>query len=108
MISTAIALVMFTAAPEDASSVRSAYSRCLKEVVKTSVEKKLALTSFDSAVAAACADKEAQLKALLIKSGAATGLKRAVSEQATAEELRDYRTMAKEDFQAELASAPQP
>jgi hypothetical protein len=108
MISSALAMLLAVAAAENPVQVRGDYSRCIKQFIRSSVEKKLEPASFDTAFAAACQDKEVRLKALLIKTGLSMGMKPKESEKATAEELSDYRVMAKEDFQAELASAPKP
>ena len=51
-------------------------------------------------MATACKDKEAALKSALIAADLALGLKRAASEKSAAEQLADYRIMAKEDFEA--------
>lgn len=108
MISSALALMLLAAAPNSATQSREAYARCLKEVVKTSVEKKLEAVAFDSALASACRDKETLFKTNMISADLAMGLKRASSEKAMSEEIADYRTMAKEDFKAALAEAPKP
>lgn len=107
MISSAFALLLVLA-PQNAADTRGAYSRCLKEFIQASVEKKLDPAGFEAALATACQDKEVRLKSLLIKSGVSLGMKPGDSERATSEELSDYRLMAKEDFQALLASAPKP
>ena len=108
MISSATAMLLLVAAPETPGETRGAYSRCLKEFVQASLDKKLDAAMFDAAFAAACQDKEVRLKSLLIKSGVSVGMKPRESEKATSEEISEYRLMAKEDFQAQLASAPKP
>ncbi len=108
MISSAIAILLAVAAAEDPVEVRRAYSRCLKEFVQTSLDKKVELVAFDSAFASACQDKEVRLKAMLIQSGITKGMKRNISEKATAEEIADYRIMAKEEFQSQLETTPKP
>ena len=109
MISSAIAMLLVFAAPGNpASQSREGYARCLKEFVRSSVEKKMDKASFESAFAAACRDKEAAFKAAMVSSEVSMGIKRAVAEQGIQAEITDYRSMAKEDFQTELASAPTP
>jgi hypothetical protein len=107
MISSALALLL-ALAPQNAADTRVAYSRCLKEFIQASVEKKLDPAGFEAALAGACQDKEVRLKSLLVKTGVSLGMKPKDSEKATNEELSDYRVMAKEDFQAQLAGAPKP
>ena len=109
MISSAIAMLLVVAAPGNpAAQSREGYARCLKELVRSSVEKKIDASAFDAALAAACRDKEAAFKAAMVGSDVAMGIKRAVAEQGIQSEITDYRSMAKEDFKAELASAPKP
>ena len=108
MISSAIAmLLLVAAAPADpARESRDGYANCLKEFVRSAAEKKMDAASFDSGLAAACRDKEALFKTTMVASEVKLGIKRGVAEQGIQQEISDYRSMAKEEFQAELASAP--
>lgn len=108
MISAAVTMLLIFAAPDTPAKSRDAYARCLKDLARTSLEKKLDAAGFDAALAAACRDKEASFKATLVSSEVAMGIKRAVSEKGIQEEISTYRAMAKEDYRAELASAPKP
>jgi hypothetical protein len=108
MISSALAMLLLAAAPNGAAQSREAYARCLKDVVKASVEKKLEAVAFDTALASACRDKETTFKINMVSSEVAMGIKRTVSEKGMADEIADYRNTAKEDFQAALADAPKP
>ncbi len=109
MISVAFASLLLTAAlPDQTAAAREAYARCLKEFVRAGVDKKMDGPAFEAALASACRDKEALFKTTLISADTAMGIKRAASEKASLEQISDYRLMAKEDFQAELASAPKP
>jgi hypothetical protein len=107
MISVALAALLLAPSSAPAQS-REAYARCLKELVRTSSEKKMEAAAFEAALAAACRDKEALFKNAMISSEVGLGVKRAVAEKGIAEEIADYRSMAKEDYQATLASAPAP
>jgi heme oxygenase len=108
MISSALAMLLFAAAPNSAAQSREAYARCLKDVVISSVEKKLEAVAFDAALAPACRDKESSFKATMISADVGMGIKRASAEKAMSEEITDYRNTAKEDFKAALAEAPKP
>jgi hypothetical protein len=107
MISSAIAMLLLVAAPGNpASQSRDGYANCLRELVRTSAEKKLDASAFDAALGSACRDKEASFKNAMVESEVKVGIKRAVAEQGIQQEIADYRVMAKEEFQAELASPP--
>ena len=107
MISLSLAL-LFVAAPDATAQNREAYARCLKDFVRTSLEQKMEPSAFDAAIAGACKEKEAPLKAALLNADLAIGLKRAASEKSTSEQIADYLLMAKEDYRADLASLPKP
>ena len=106
MISIALALTLAAAGGSSPSQSREGYARCLKDFIGASVEKKMEPAAFDAAVAAACQDKLALFKAALASADAALGIKPAASAKATGEEIADYIAMAKEDYRAELTSAP--
>jgi hypothetical protein len=108
MISAAVAMLLLGAAPEPPAKSREAYARCLKDLARTSLEKKMDAAAFEAALAGACRDKEALFKTSLISSEVAMGVKRAVAEKGIQEEIASYRSETKEGYQAELASAPQP
>jgi hypothetical protein len=107
MISLSLALLL-AAAPDATSQNREAYARCLKDFMRASLEQKMEPAAFDTAIVSACKDKEAPLKAALLNADLAMGLKRAASEKSTSEQIADYLSMAKEDYRADLASAPKP
>lgn len=108
MISSALATLILLAAPNATAQAREGYARCLKDLVRTSAEQKVDATAFESTLAASCKDKEAAFKSARIASDIALGLKRASAEKAMADELADYRSMAKEELlEALKASAPQ-
>jgi hypothetical protein len=111
MISSALAMLLLVVAAgkNPAAQTREGYARCLKDFVRASAEKKMDAAAFETALAAACRDKEALFKNTMVSSEVGLGVKRAVAEKGIQEEISDYRTMAKEDFQAELtlASSPQ-
>lgn len=115
MISSALAMLLLMAAPapaagkNPAAQSREGFARCLKDFVRASAEKKMDAAAFESALSAACRDKETLFKNTMVSSEVALGIKRAVAEQGIQGEIADYRAMAKEDFQAELtlASSPQ-
>jgi hypothetical protein len=107
MISVVVALLLPIAA-ESPSKSREAYARCLKEFVRTSAEKKMDAAGFTAALSGACRDKEALFKNVMVSSEVGLGIKRAVAEKGISDEINDYRSMAKEDFEAELASASKP
>ena len=100
MVEFTLAMLMLAAAPNATSENREAFARCLKEHVRVSLEQKVSAEAFGSSLASACKDKEAALKNALIAADLAMGLKRAASEKSAAEQLADYRIMAKEDFEA--------
>ncbi len=108
MISSALAMLLYVAAPNATAESREAFARCLKDVVRTSLEEKKDAATFQAALASACKDKEVMLKSALVSSDVAMGLKRAASEKASAEQIADYRVMAKEDFEAAIAEASTP
>ena len=109
MIPSAFAMLLVLAAPGNpAAQSREGYARCLKDLVRSSLEKKLDAAGFETALSAACRDKEAAFKAAMVSSEVALGVKRAVAEQGIQSEITDYRSNAKEDFEAELSSAPKP
>jgi heme oxygenase len=108
MISSALAMLLLAAAPNGAAQSREAYARCLKDVVISSVEKKLEAVAFDAALASACRDKETLFKTQMISADMGMGIKRPSAEKAMSEEIADYRNMAKEDFKAALADSPKP
>lgn len=105
MISIALASMLAVAASPSSDS-REGYARCLKDFMRTSLEQKMEPFAFDAAVANACRDKQLLFKTALVNADVAMGMKRAVSEKAIGEQIADYVAMAKEDFRAELASAP--
>ena len=100
MVESAIAMLMLVAAPNAMKENREAYAKCLKDVVRTSIDKKVDSAAFGTTLATACKDKEQALKASLLAADAAIGLKRAASEKISEEQIADYRLMAKEDFEA--------
>jgi hypothetical protein len=109
MISVALALMMAGPAagtPSPAVS-REGYARCLKDLVRKAAEDKMDAAAFEAALAAACRDREATFKAAMVGSEVALGVKPAVAERGVLDEIRDYRSGAKEDFLASL-SAPKP
>jgi hypothetical protein len=106
MISIALAFTLAATAGGPASVSREGYSRCLKEFMRTSLEKKMEPAAFDAAVATACQDKLALFKTALVNADLALGIKKAASEKGIRDEIADYVAMAKEDYRAELASAP--
>jgi hypothetical protein len=107
MMSSALVTMLLVAANPTAQA-RESYARCLKDFVREGVEKKLEAAAFESAFAAACRDKEAAFKNARVTADVAMGIKRAAAEKGLAEEITDYRSMAKEDFvDAIKASAPQ-
>ena len=110
MISSALAMLLLVAAAgkNPAAQSREGFARCLKDFVRTSAEKKMEAPAFETALAAACRDKEALFKNTMVSAEVQLGVKRAVAEKGLQEEIKDYRTMAKEDFQAELASSSSP
>ena len=111
MISSALAILLLVVAAgkNPAAQSREGYASCLKNFVRASAEKKMDASAFEAALAAACRDKEALFKNTMVSSEVALGVKRAVAEKGIQEEISDYRSSAKEDFQAELtlASSPQ-
>ena len=107
MISSVLALLL-VAAPDAVGQNREAYARCLKDFARASIEKKLEPAAFETELAAVCKDKEAVLKSALLKSDAAMGIKAAVSQKSTAEQIADYVAMAKEDYRFEFDSATKP
>ena len=108
MISLVVALLLPVAADNSAKVSRDVYSKCIKEFVRTSAEKKLDAPGFAAAFNGVCRDQEAAFKKAMVTSEVALGIKRAISEKGVADEVNDYRAMAKEDFEAQLASAPKP
>lgn len=107
MLSPALATMLLLAA-DPAVQAREGYALCLKEFVRSGVEKKIEAAAFDSALKSACLDKEALFKNARMSADGAVGIKRAESQSALAEEITDYRNMAREDFVEGLkASAPQ-
>ncbi len=106
MISVVLASMLLVAAPNSAAQSRDGFARCLKDLVRSSVEKKMEPAAFDTAIAGACQDKMALFKAAMVNSDVAMGMKRAASEKAIGQEIADYIAGAKEDFRAELAAAP--
>ncbi len=108
MISSALATLILLAAPAATGQARENYARCLKDLVRTSIEQKVDATAFESTLAAGWKDKEAVFKNSHIASDVAMGLKRAAAEKAMADKIADYRAMAKEEhLEALKASAPQ-
>lgn len=105
MISIALAS-MLAVAVSPSSESREGYARCLKDFMRASLEQKMEPAAFDAAIATACRDKQALFKTALINADLALGMKRAASEKAIGEQIADYIAMAKEDYRAELASAP--
>ena len=109
MISSAIAILLIFAAPGNSASMsRQGYAKCLQDFARTSAAKKMDVSAFETALAAVCRDKEALFKTTMVDSEVKLGIKRAVAEKGMQQEIADYRLMAKEEFQAELASAPKP
>jgi hypothetical protein len=100
MVEFTIAMLLIAAAPGATSENREAFARCLKDHVRTSVEQKATAEVFGSSLASACKDKELALRNALIAADIAMGMKRAASEKSAAEQVADYRIMAKEDFEA--------
>ena len=112
MISSALAMLLLIAAPmpgkNPAAQSREGFARCLKDFVRASAEKKMDAAAFEAGLAAACRDKETLFKNTMVSSEVALGVKRAVAEKGIQEEITDYRSTAKEDFQAELTLASSP
>ncbi len=107
MLSPALATMLLLAA-NPAAQAREGYARCLKEFVRTGVEKKIEAAAFETELKSACLDKEAVFKNARLSADGAVGIKRAESQNALAEEIADYRNMAKEDFVAAVSTpAPQ-
>jgi D-alanyl-D-alanine dipeptidase len=104
MILIALASMLTAASPS--SDSRESFARCVKDFTRASLEQKMEAAAFDAAVANACRDKQALFKTALVNADVAMGLKRAASEKAIGEQIADYISMAKEDYRAELASAP--
>lgn len=106
MISIAFVSMLAASAGSPSSESREGYARCLKDFMRASLEQKMEVAAFDTAVANACRDKQALFKTALVNADLALGMKRAASEKAIGEQIADYIAMAKEDYRAELASAP--
>ena len=109
MISSALVALLIVAAPDPTAQNRETYARCLKDFMRASHEQKMEPAAFDAALASACKDKEALLKTALTKADLAMGIKRAVSEKSTSEQIADYLAMAKDDYRADFeAEKPKP
>ena len=108
MISSALAMLLAVAASNPTAENREGFARCLKELVSSSIEKKVDAATFAATLSGGCRDKEASFKAALIRSDLATGIKRAASEKAASEQIADYRLMAKEDFEAAAKTVTTP
>jgi hypothetical protein len=99
MISSLLAVALLWAPPPDPSiAARKAYSNCLNQFVKTTSEKKLAPTEFDTLIDTACPDKAASFRTIMVTADVKRGISRKTAEQGVEDELTDFRTSAKESY----------
>lgn len=106
MFSSALALLVMVQAQDPTAAPRRAYGVCLTEFVEAQVRERIAPEQFDTAVATACADREAALRAAIVRRGVAAGDRRPRAEADAATEIEDFRSMTGERYRDAHANLP--
>jgi len=86
-------------------TAREAYTRCLRAFETRSVESRMAVDAFNTALATACTAEKTAYHDAVVRRETATRATRATAEQSATEELNDALTNSRERF--EMAMAPE-
>lgn len=99
-----------TAAQGDATNTsRQAFSTCLRDYMRTSLEQRMEPAAFEAAVPQQCADRGATFRAALVDRDARTGGGRARAEEDAQMTMDDMRAATVERYRDQLeASGPAP
>jgi hypothetical protein len=98
MISALLALLLAAPSPDALAVARKEYNRCLTAYMKTSVDKKVDVSAYDTGMSAACGAKETAFRNASIAVDAAAGIRRAAAEENAGLEIQDMRTNSLETF----------
>jgi hypothetical protein len=109
MISPLLVSALLMAAGRDPADARNAYMSCLRGYVRTSVDKKLSITDFQTGLSGTCKDQEEAYRKAAVDYDVSRGIARRTSEQGVSDELSDMLTEQKERFADEVqAAGPSP
>lgn len=98
MISSLIALTLAAAVQDPAAAPRSAYHSCMARFLRQQLRADASESAFATAIATACPDQEAALKAALIRANVEQGDTPAEAEQFAAEEIDAFKENERERF----------
>lgn len=90
---SAIPLIMLLAAPQSGDAVgagRKAFTQCLAAQVQPSLDKKMTVGDFQSALKAKCRDKEAAFHVALVADGKAIGLSEKDAQADADDQVSEY------------------
>lgn len=87
---------------------RKAYSKCINEVVKKSLDQKVPPSSFGGTLGGACQAEAAALRDAVIAQELAIGSKRTEAEEMARDEVLDYQLNATEMYSEYFESGTRP
>ena len=107
MVSSVLVLLLAAASMQSDTTrtAREAYTRCLRAFETRSVESRMAVDAFNTALATACTAEKTAYHDAVVRRETATRATRATAEQSATEELNDALTNSRERF--EMAMAPE-
>lgn len=104
----AVPLVMMLAAAPAADPVgagRKAYSQCLSAQIQPSLDKKLALGEFQSALKAKCGDKEAAFRAAIVADDKSSGMSEQEAQSDANDQVSEYLDKITAEYEDYLSPA---
>ncbi len=90
---SAIPLIMLLAAPQSGDAVgagRKTFSQCLSAQVQPSLDKKMSLGGFQSALKSKCGDKEAAFRAAIVADDKASGMSEKEAQSDADDQVSEY------------------
>ena len=101
--------LLLTAAQSDPiSQPRKAYSSCVKQLMNSSLDKKLDAAAFESALASTCASQEQSFRAAIVKQQLAMKASKKDAEQAATDWVGDQQLNATEMYKEYLDTGTRP
>jgi len=105
MISPLLVTALVMVAGRDPADARNAYMSCLRGYLRTSIDKKLAATDFQTGLGSTCKDQEAAYRKAAVDFDVSRGIARRTSEQGVSDEVSDILMEQKERFADEMQAA---
>jgi hypothetical protein len=100
MISSMLAVAMFTMAPDPAPA-RHAYRTCLSGFMRASLEKNSTPDEFEAGLKPACTTQEDAFRKMAVAFDVGRGINRKTSQQGVEDEVADFLVSERENYRAE-------